>query len=203
MKEALQKRIIIFEFVVIVIDVFLRMFSSGNYHWYGRLTPNLNESDSTQANYNVDFVTATYVYVGLSLMLISILRVILFGLCLRWIEFTRCVFYLECVSFFVAFFIPHKSEILLLLAGNILLTCAFYHDALPNWICLNLSTILVLNVVFPLVYSEPDTTWINQIIILTCTNMVLICFTTALTYAIQNLSQADEEVKRYQLIMNR
>ena len=43
----------------------------------------------------------------------------------------------------------------------------------------------------------------NQIIILTCTNLVFTCFTSALTYAIQVLSQADNEVKRYQLILNR
>ena len=43
----------------------------------------------------------------------------------------------------------------------------------------------------------------NQIIILTCTNSVFICFTTALTYAVQVLFEADDEVKRYQLILNR
>ena len=183
---------------MIVIDILFRIFGSEKYHLYTRLTPDPIKIDSSQVYYNLDFVDATYLYVGLSLIVISISRVVIFCLCLRWAEITRCVFYLECLSLSIAFLMPHANKLMLLLAANTLLTCVFYHDALPNLICLNLNTLFIMNVLFSLVYREPDTTCMNQIMILTCTNLVFICFTTALTFTIQVLTQADDEVKRYQ-----
>ena len=133
-------------------DILFRIFGSSDYQLYIRLTTGPIEIDSTQVNYNLDFVDATYLYVGLSLIVISISRVVIFCLCLRWAIFTRCVFYLECLSLSIAFFIPHANQLVLLLAANMLLTCVFYHDALPNLICLNLNSLFILNVLFPLVY---------------------------------------------------